>query len=119
MKRLSGGYTWYFNKKHNRSGSLFQGRFKVKHIDSQEYLEYISAYINANDKIHQKISGSSREYLFSSYPSYINEGEGGIKINKNIILKNFKDINEYRGFVKDVIKNSGERKDDIKKYYLE
>ena len=41
MKRIGGGYTNYYNKKHNRSGSLFQGKFKAVHIDSQNYLEYI------------------------------------------------------------------------------
>ena len=50
MKRLLGGYSWYFNKKHKRSGSLFQGPFKAKHIDSNKYLLHASAYVNLNDK---------------------------------------------------------------------
>src|SRR3989344_7025083 len=38
MKRLGGGYTWYFNNRHKRSGALFQGRFKSVHIKSNEQL---------------------------------------------------------------------------------
>ena len=38
MKRVGGGYTWYFNNKHKRSGTLFQGRFKSVHIKSNEQL---------------------------------------------------------------------------------
>src|SRR4051812_33091994 len=41
MKRL-GGYTWYFNNRHKRSGALFQGVFKSSHIDSDEYLLHAS-----------------------------------------------------------------------------
>src|SRR3989344_9658733 len=38
MKRLNGGYTWYFNKKHNRNGALFQGVYKSCHISDNEKL---------------------------------------------------------------------------------
>jgi len=48
MLKLSSGYSSYFNKKNKRSGSLFQGRFKAVHIDSNEYLLYLSAYVNKN-----------------------------------------------------------------------
>lgn len=51
MKRM-GGYTSYFNDKYKRSGVLFQGVFKSTHIDSNEYLLHVSAYVNLNNKIH-------------------------------------------------------------------
>src|SRR3989344_6008505 len=38
MQRLGTGYTMYFNERNKRSGSLFQGKFKSKHINSNEYL---------------------------------------------------------------------------------
>ena len=118
MHRM-GGYTWYYNNKYKRSGSLFQGKFKAAHIDSQNYLEYLSAYINGNDMIHKKTSDVLGGHRTSSYNYYLSKKDSGISINKNIILKNFKSINEYKQFVKDVIKNSRERKDSIKTYYLE
>ena len=48
MQKLSTAYTMYFNKKHDRSGSLFQGTFKAKHITKDVYLNYLFAYINLN-----------------------------------------------------------------------
>jgi putative transposase len=48
MQKLSTAYTMYFNKKNNRSGSLFQGTFKSIHVDSDRYLMYLFAYIHAN-----------------------------------------------------------------------
>lgn len=52
MRRLSTGYTSYFNQKYVRSGSLFQGTFKRKLIDSDEYYNYLFAYVNQNFLVH-------------------------------------------------------------------
>ena len=38
MHRLGTGFSKYFNAKYKRSGSLFQGKFKAKLIDTNEYL---------------------------------------------------------------------------------
>ena len=58
MKRLGGGFTNYFNNKYKRSGSLFQGVFKDVHIDTNEYLLHVSAYVNLNDHVH-KLGGET------------------------------------------------------------
>ena len=43
-----GNYTHFFNKKYNRSGVLFQGKNKSRHIDKNEYLNYLKMYIELN-----------------------------------------------------------------------
>lgn len=48
MSKLSTGYSMYFNKKCKRSGSLFEGRFKVTHANKDQYLKYLFAYIHLN-----------------------------------------------------------------------
>jgi len=48
MQKLATGYTMYFNKKHERSGALFQGKFKATHIDNDRYLRYLISYIHLN-----------------------------------------------------------------------
>jgi len=52
MQRVMGGYTMYFNNKHDRSGSLFQGLFKSKHIDTDQDLRQILAYVHLNNVVH-------------------------------------------------------------------
>ncbi|KKP57711.1 MAG: Transposase [Candidatus Moranbacteria bacterium GW2011_GWF1_34_10] len=96
MHKVSMGYTNYFNKRNNRSGSLFQGPFKSIHIDTNEYLLHLSAYVNRNDFIHgyDKI-----EWQYSSYLDYIGKRNGKL-CNKEIILGQFKDAKEYEDFVK-------------------
>ena len=48
MLKLSTGYSMYFNKKHHRTGSLFEGKFKSERVDSDTYLKYLFAYIHLN-----------------------------------------------------------------------
>ena len=48
MQKLTTGYTMYFNKRNERSGSLFQGRFKAVHVSDDRYLRYLISYIHLN-----------------------------------------------------------------------
>ncbi len=49
MQKLLTAYSKYYNNKNERTGSLFQGKFKAKHIgDSNNYLKYLLAYIHLN-----------------------------------------------------------------------
>ena len=41
MHKLSTGYSMYFNTKHNRTGSLYEGRFKAEHANEDYYLKYL------------------------------------------------------------------------------
>ena len=48
MKKLATGYSMYFNAKNNRTGSLFEGRYKAEHVADDRYLKYLFAYIHLN-----------------------------------------------------------------------
>src|SRR3989344_907844 len=48
MQKLSTAYSMYFNIKRQRTGALFQGRYKARHIDNDNYLKYLFAYIHLN-----------------------------------------------------------------------
>ncbi len=48
MSKVMTGYSMYFNKKYNRTGTLWQGRFQANHIDEDSYLRHIFAYIHLN-----------------------------------------------------------------------
>ncbi len=52
LQRVAGGYTMYFNNKYQRSGSLFQGKFKSHHIDSDQDLKQVLAYVYRNNLVH-------------------------------------------------------------------
>lgn len=95
MRRIGTGYTQAFNIKYKRSGVLFQGKFKALHIDSNEYLLHLSAYVNLNNQVHRLGNRIAK----SSWEEYLDENS--IKnpmCRKEIILEQFKNINEYKNF---------------------
>ncbi len=48
MQKLSTAYVMYYNKKYNRTGGLFEGKFKAQHLNTDKYLKYIFSYIHLN-----------------------------------------------------------------------
>lgn len=111
FKRLQGGYTGYFNKVHNRNGSLFQGRFKSKLIKDEAYSLRIKPYVNINYLIHN-IPQEKSHLVLSSCQEYdsqifnlvnikeaINllEPYGSHKIFKSECLKVVHMVHEERG----------------------
>ena len=48
MQKLCTGYTMYFNRKYERSGTLFQGKYKSAYVDTDAYLKYLFSYIHLN-----------------------------------------------------------------------
>jgi putative transposase len=99
MQRIGTGYTMYFNKKNKRTGSLFQGTFKTVHIDSNEYLLYLSAYINHNHFIHGYSKDKNEIYQYSSLPNYLKRRKQNW-INSKIITRQFKTSQDYHKFSK-------------------
>lgn len=76
MQKLITGYTMYFNKKNDRSGALFQGKYKSKHAGEDRYLKYLLAYIHLNPykligKIPRFDLGTPQEYKYSSYADFM------------------------------------------------
>jgi putative transposase len=63
-------YATYFNRKHNRRGHLFQGRFKSVLIGADEYLKHLSRYIHLNP-VRAKMVRTPSEHKWSSYSAFI------------------------------------------------
>lgn len=109
LHKLSMGYAKYFNAKYKRSGALFEGKFKAKHIDSNEYLLHLSAYINLNDKAHGR-GHSVSEFSQSSWDEYASESCQNKLCDNQIVLNQFKNRDEYKKFAEGALTNIIERK---------
>ena len=48
MRKLSVGYSMYFNIKYQRTGSLFGGLFKSKNISDDRYFRHLFGYVHLN-----------------------------------------------------------------------
>ena len=96
MHRLGTGYTRFFNEKYKSSGSLFQGTYKAKHVNSNEYLLHLSAYVNLNQDAHDILT---KDLSRSSWAEYLSNKNG--LCNKEIILSQFTNFNKYKKFAED------------------
>lgn len=121
MHKVGTSFTNFFNKKYNRSGRLFQGPYKTIHVNDNNYLLWLSGYVNGNVEIHR--IEKTKNYKWSSFNSFIEKGRNEILNDKDIILSQFKNSRDYKIFVDEVIKDSRKRKETLKgemeKYLLE
>jgi putative transposase len=109
LQKTMTGYTMYFNTKYQRSGVLFQGKTKSRHVDSDAYLRYLQYYIDYNpldlfmpkwkengisDK--QKALEFLREYRWhkkGDYEHYVDSIGGADFLGKDDVA--FEDIDDW------------------------
>ena len=122
MAKLCTGYSSYFNKRHERIGPLFQGRYKSQHVVEDTHLKYLFAYIHLNPlklldptwKERRNISTTqARKFIFayehSSYQSYLDTNcEENILLTKKEFPAYFSDKRDFEDFHTDLVTLSNE-----------
>ena len=103
MQHINGAYTTYFNRKRERSGHLFQGRYKAILVEADEYALELSRYIHLNP-VRAGIVTSPEEYRWSSFRYYIATGKAPKWLKRNFILGYFDGkpaaaMKQYKDFV--------------------
>lgn len=103
MQKLTTAYSMYYNKKYERTGVLFEGKFKSEHVNNDRYLKYLFSYIHLNPVkliqkdwkekgIDNKVQAIEflKNYKYSSYLDYLEEDRIQNKIlNKSSFPKYF------------------------------
>ena len=74
MRQLNGVYTQAHNRRHNRVGHVFQGRFKGILVDRESYLLELSRYVVLNPLRAQMVK-QLVHWRWSSYRSMIGKSE--------------------------------------------
>ncbi len=93
MRGVMTSYSRYFNTRYNRSGPLFESRYKASMIVTPSYFEHISRYIHLNPK-------DWRTYPYSSIHAYIG-GDQPEWLQPKRILEMFSDPSSYEAFMTD------------------
>lgn len=88
MRKLLAGYAKYFNKRHERVGSLFQGRFHSTPLETDEQLLATVSYIHRNPLEMKAGLG----YRWSSYREYL---EGGGLASISFVLEIFGSLEDF------------------------
>ena len=98
MKSLSLSYTKAINKRFNRSGVLFQGRFQSIHTPQTNYLVNLARYIHLNP-VKAGLVQQPGEWEFSSYLEYA--GLRGGTLPKTEYIKTQIEESAYQQFLAD------------------
>ena len=99
MRKLGAGYAAYFNKKYQRKGHLFQGRFYAVHIKNGEQLQTVFVYIHANPvsliepnwkengiRDSRKAIRFLKDYKWSSHQDYIGHNNFPSVTERSLLL---------------------------------
>ena len=97
MRHFNISYTSWYNRRHQRSGHLYQGRYHSLLIDADNYLKEVSRYIHLNPvktgKARATDAASQRnalsDYPWSSYPGYRSLGARRPFLRTDKILAHF------------------------------
>jgi putative transposase len=115
MKKLLTAYSMYFNTKNERRGSLFEGLFKAKYIDSDPYLNWIFSYIHTNPiklidstwkekGIYDPITVKKfvEDYEYSSYYDYfLGDRPESVILNKNAFPDHFSQLDDLEELIQE------------------
>lgn len=93
LGHLFNSYTQAFNKKYDRSGSLFERPFKRRKIDQRKYFCNLVSYIHRNPQLH-KLCDDFKSYQYSSYPIFSSKRES--KINRQETRDRFGGIENFK-----------------------
>jgi len=120
MGKFGAGYASYFNKKYDRKGYLFQGRFLSVHIKNDEQLKTVFVYIHSNPVSlieegwkekgiinPEKVIVFLESYKWSSYLDYIGRKNFPSVIERNFMWRVFGGEKECRDFIENWIKYKG------------
>ncbi len=106
MRQLNGIYTQSFNRRHNRVGHLFQGRFKAILVERESHLLELCRYIVLNPA---RVKGSAKAstWKWSSYRATAGFASVPEFLRTDWILEQFgktrlRAQQQYREFVKDI-----------------
>lgn len=109
MRQLNGVFTQTYNRRHQKTGHLFQGRYKSILVDEDAYLLELSRYIVLNP-VKAKMVKQVEDWKWSSYQAMIGDCITPEWLSKEFLLSLFSKqrktaVRKYEEFVAEGIKN--------------
>ena len=115
MRRLGTSMANYFNTKYKEVGRMFQGVYKIKIVDEEEYLKYLSVYIQVKNIFEIYPGGLSKaisefdeaynwaiQYPYCSLADYSGD-RNSLIVDKDILGELFSTPENYKEFTRQCI----------------
>lgn len=99
MQGLQQSYTQSFNRKYNKVGHLFQGRYKAILCQKDAYLLELIRYIHLNP-VRSKLARTPQDYRYSGDPAY-RSGKATAIVDPRAVLKMLGGRSGYKKFIQE------------------
>ena len=99
FQKLFIAYAMAINNQENRTGNLFEPKFKRLEIDDEDYLKFVIFYVHNNPERHG-VCGDYKSYYFSSYKAL--SSNASTKINKSLVYDIYGDRDNLENYHKTV-----------------
>lgn len=113
MQKFLISYTKAINKRFERVGSLFQGQFQAKPIQTFPHLLNLCGYIHANP-VKDGLVALPEDWIYSNYLEWLGQRDGAL-VDREFIQQHFGSPAEYQELVMHFVKTRY-LADDVRKY---
>ena len=96
-QRVFNSYTKAYNQSYSHTGTLFESRFKIKHVDDDSYLVYLCKYIHINP-VKAGLVEKPEDWDFSNYQEFLGIRKGTL-FDQNFFDEYFYNPDDYLAFV--------------------
>jgi putative transposase len=100
MQQLLGGYSQAFNERYQRSGHLWQERYKAILVQDGDYFLHCSRYIHLNP-VEAGVVSDPGDYKWSSFAAYAHPEIAPAWLETRKVLDSFGGIPAYLSFVRE------------------
>jgi putative transposase len=94
-------YSKAYNKRYNHSGTLFEGPYDARHVQTQAHLRHLCRYIHANP-VKDGLVAQIEEWPYSNYLEFVGQRPGKL-IEMDFVNAYFPDRQEYVEFVREYL----------------
>jgi REP element-mobilizing transposase RayT len=116
-QRVFNSYTKAFNKRYDRTGTLFEGPYKAIHVDQDHYLLHLCRYIHANPVKHGLVY-DLEQWPYSNYMEWVGARNGKL-VDHTFAREHFPVTESYRQFVLGYLDGLDKLPTGIEDYLLE
>ncbi len=113
MQKLLISYTKAINKRFQRVGTLFQGQFQARPVQSYSHLLNLCVYIHANP-VKDGLVALPEDWIYSNYLEWLGQRKGTL-VDREFLEEHFGSPAEYQELVMHYVKTRY-LPDDVGKY---
>lgn len=117
MKKLCESMTKHFNEKYDEKGSIFQGAYKSRTVETDEYLRYLAVYVMLKNPLELYPRGGfagamrnfdaawnwATNFQFSSLADYSAGERSSVIVDKDLLGEIFVKSSSLKSFAEDCI----------------